>query len=80
MENCLENMAADYCKSTLVGGNYVKKNAYIQGGMDILKEVLMTLSVSTTPDWAVRNIKLMVKRLKGDLTFDNQVLDDNLGL
>ena len=80
MEKTLQNLATNYCKSTLVGSNYVKKNAYIQGGMDVLGEVLMTLSVSTTPDWAVRNIKLMVERLKGDLTLDNEVLDDNLGI
>ena len=45
MKNIRER-AKEYCKSTLVGSNYIKGNAYVQGAKDVLQELAMTLSVS----------------------------------
>ena len=52
----IEQMAEEYAKSTLVGSPYVKRNAYIQGALDVLKKV------STASD-----LKTLIEELKGNL-------------
>lgn len=52
----IEQMAEEYVKSTLVGSPYVKRNAYIQGALDVLKKV------STASD-----LKALMEELKGNL-------------
>jgi len=76
MKNIREK-ADEYCKSTLVGSNYVKRNAYIQGAKDVLKELSMTLSVSNE-EHLEENIMLLYNELMGDIRLENGTIDDNL--
>ena len=77
MGKTISECADDYCKSTLVGSQYVKKNAYIQGAMDVLHAVMMTISVSEE-DWLKSNLKTLTLGLKGDLEFENGTIDDDI--
>lgn len=43
----LENAAEDYCKSTLVGSHYIKKNAF-KAGMNKMKEQMMAKAIDAT--------------------------------
>lgn len=75
----IQELAEEYCKSSLVGSPYVKKNAYIQGAKDVLKELLMTLSVSE--DCHLKNnLQKLISELKGNLEFENEIINDNLNL
>ena len=77
MGKTITELADDYCKSTLVGSTYIKSHAYVQGAMDVLKELSMTLSVSE--DESLKdNLKILIKDLKGDLEFDNGTIDNNI--
>ena len=77
MGKTIVESAHDYCKSTLVGSTYIKSHAYVQGAMDVLKELSMTLSVSE--DESLKdNLKILIKDLKGDLEFENGTIDDNI--
>jgi flagellin-specific chaperone FliS len=76
MKNIREK-ADEYCKSTLVGSNYVKRNAYIQGAKDVLKELSMTLSVSNE-EHLEENLMLLYNELMGDIRLENGTIDDNL--
>lgn len=77
MRKTIVELADDYCKSTLVGSKYVKRNAYIQGAMDVLSELSMTVSVSE--DESLKdNLKILIKDLKGDLEFENGTIDDDI--
>lgn len=78
MMKTIVESAHDYCKSTLVGSTYIIKGlAYVQGAMDVLKELSMTVSVSD--DESLKdNLKILIKDLKGDLEFDNGTIDNNI--
>ena len=75
----IQELAEEYCKSTLVGSTYIKSHAYIQGAKDVLKELLMTLSVSE--DCHLKNnLQKLISELKGNLEFENEIINDNLNL
>lgn len=77
MMKTIVESAHDYCKSTLVGSTYIKSHAYVQGAMDVLKELSITVSVSD--DESLKdNLKILIKDLKGDLEFDNGTIDNNI--
>ncbi len=77
MGKTIEELADVYCKSTLVGSQYVRKNSYIQGAKDILQEVMTTISVSDD-EWLRDNLSKLILELKGNLQFDNGTIEDNL--
>ena len=77
MGKTIEELADDYCKSTLVGSQYVRKNSYIQGAKDVLQEVMATISVSED-EWLRSNLRTLTLGLKGNLQFDNGTIEDNL--
>lgn len=77
MGKTIEELADDYCKSTLVGSQYVRKNSYIQGAKDVLQEVIATISVSDD-EWLRDNLSKLILELKGNLQFDNGTIEDNL--
>lgn len=77
MGKTIEELADDYCKSTLVGSQYVRKNSYIQGAKDVLQEVMATISVSDD-EWLRSNLRTLTLGLKGNLQFDNGTIEDNL--
>ena len=62
----IEDKANEYVKSTLVGSQYVKKNAYIQGAKDVLTELELTISVSEN-GWLEGNLKKLIDELKGKI-------------
>ena len=66
----ITEMAELYTKSTLVGSQYVRKNAYIQGAKDVLNELILTMSVSED-GWLESNLKTLIKELKGDIDISN---------
>lgn len=73
----IKEMAEDYCKSTLVGSQYIKRNAYFQGAMDIIKELSMTISVSE--DESLKdNLQIMIDNLIGDFKFERGTIDDDI--
>ena len=76
MKNITER-AEDYCKSTLVGSNYIKGNAYIQGAKDVLKELSMTLSVSDD-EHLEENLMLLYNQLMEDTRLENKTVDVDL--
>lgn len=76
MKNITER-AEDYCKSTLVGSNYIKRNAYIQGAKDVLKELSMTLSVSDD-EHLEENLMLLYNQLMEDTRLENDTIDVDL--
>ncbi len=76
MKNITER-AEDYCKSTLVGSNYIKRNAYIQGAKDVLKELSMTLSVSDD-EHLEENLMLLYNQLMEDTRLENETIDVDL--
>ena len=77
MGKTIEELADDYCKSTLVGSQYVRKNSYIQGAKDVLQAVMDTVSVSED-EWLRSNLRTLTLGLKGNLQFDNGIIEDNL--
>lgn len=77
MGKTIEELADDYCKSTLVGSQYVRKNSYIQGAKDVLQAVMTTISVSDD-EWLRSNLRTLTLGLKGNLQFDNGTIEDNL--
>lgn len=77
MGKTIEELADDYCKSTLVGSQYVRKNSYIQGAKDVLQEVMATVAVSDD-EWLKSNLRTLTLGLKGNLQFDNGIIEDNL--
>ena len=77
MGKTIEELADDYCKSTLVGSQYVRKNSYIQGAKDVLQAVMATIAVSED-EWLRSNLRILTQGLKGDLQFDNGTIEDNL--
>lgn len=77
MGKTIEELADDYCKSTLVGSQYVRKNSYIQGAKDVLQAVMATVSVSED-EWLRSNLRTLTLGLKGNLQFDNGTIEDNL--
>ena len=77
MGRTIEELADDYCKSTLVGSQYVRKNSYIQGAKDVLQAVMATIAVSED-EWLRSNLRILTQGLKGDLQFDNGTIEDNL--
>lgn len=77
MGKTIEELADDYCKSTLVGSQYVRKNSYIQGAKDVLQAVMATVSVSDD-EWLRSNLRILTQGLKGNLQFDNGTIEDNL--
>ena len=77
MGKTIEELADDYCKSTLVGSQYVRKNSYIQGAKDVLQAVMATISVSED-EWLRSNLRTLTLGLKGNLQFDNGTIEDNL--
>lgn len=77
MGKTIEELADDYCKSTLVGSQYVRKNSYIQGAKDVLQEVMATVAVSDD-EWLRSNLRTLTLGLKGNLQFDNGTIEDNL--
>jgi hypothetical protein len=77
MGKTIEELADDYCKSTLVGSQYVRKNSYIQGAKDVLQAVMDTIAVSED-EWLRSNLRILTQGLKGDLQFDNGTIEDNL--
>ena len=76
MKNIRER-AKEYCKSTLVGSNYIKCNAYVQGAKDVLQELAMTLSVSDE-EHLEENLMLLYNELLGDIRLENGTIDDTL--
>ena len=77
MGKTIEELADDYCKSTLVGSQYVRKNSYIQGAKDVLQAVMTTVAVSDD-EWLRSNLRTLTLGLKGNLQFDNGTIEDNL--
>lgn len=77
MGKTIEELADDYCKSTLVGSQYVRKNSYIQGAKDVLQAVMATIAVSDD-EWLKSNLRTLILGLKGNLQFDNGTIEDNL--
>ena len=61
----IKERAEEYAHSTLVGSPYIKKNAYIQGAKDVLKELSLTLSVSDD-EHLEGNIMALWNQLMGD--------------
>ena len=76
MKNIRER-AKEYCKSTLVGSNYIKGNAYVQGAKDVLQELAMTLSVSDK-EHLEENLMLLYNELLGNIRLENGTIDDTL--
>jgi len=76
MKNIRER-AKEYCKSTLVGSNDIKGNAYVQGAKDVLQELAMTLSVSDE-EHLEENLMLLYNELMGDIRLENGTIDDTL--
>lgn len=76
MKNIRER-AKEYCKSTLVGSNYIKGNAYVQGAKDVLQELAMTLSVSDK-EHIEENLMLLYNQLMGDIREEHGTIDDTL--
>jgi hypothetical protein len=77
MGKTIEELADDYCKSTLVGSQYVRRNSYIQGAKDVLQAVMTTIAVSDD-EWLKSNLRTLTLGLKGNLQFDNGTIEDNL--
>lgn len=77
MGKTIEELADDYCKSTLVGSQYVRRNSYIQGAKDVLQAVMTTIAVSED-EWLKSNLRTLTLGLKGNLQFDNGTIEDNL--
>lgn len=76
MKNIRER-AKEYCKSTLVGSNYIKGNAYVQGAKDVLQELSMVLSISDE-EHLEENLMLLYNELMGDIRLENGTIDDTL--
>ena len=76
MKNIRER-AKEYCKSTLVGSNYIKGNAYVQGAKDVLQELSMVLSISDE-EYLEENLMLLYNELMGDIRLENGTIDDTL--
>jgi flagellin-specific chaperone FliS len=75
----IKERAEEYAHSTLVGSPYIKKNAYIQGAKDVLKELSLTLSVSDD-EHLEGNIMALWNELMGDERIEQEVINDNLEL
>lgn len=76
MKNIRER-AKEYCKSTLVGSNYTRENAYVQGAKDVLRDLSMTLSVSDE-EHLEENLMLLYNQLMGDIREEHGTIDDTL--
>jgi flagellin-specific chaperone FliS len=76
MKNIRER-AKEYCKSTLVGSNYIKGNAYVQGAKDVLQELSMVLSISDE-EHLEENLMLLYNELMGDIRLENGTIDNTL--
>lgn len=74
MKNIRER-AKEYCKSTLVGSNYIKANAYLQGAKDVLQELSMALAVSDK-EHLEESLMLLHNELMGDSRIESEVIDD----
>jgi flagellin-specific chaperone FliS len=61
----------------LVGSNYIKENAYVQGAKDVLRELSMTLSVSDK-EHLEENLMLLYNQLMGDIREEHGTIDDTL--
>jgi flagellin-specific chaperone FliS len=73
----IKELAEEYAHSTLVGSPYIKKNAYIQGAKDVLKELSLTLSVSDD-EHLEGNIMALWNQLMGDERIEQEVINDSL--
>lgn len=73
----IHERAKEYCKSTLVGSNYIKGNAYVQGAKDVLQELSMVLATSDK-DHLEENLMLLYSQLMGDVRLKNGAIDDIL--
>ena len=73
----IHERAKEYCKSTLVGSNYIKGNAYVQGAKDVLQELSMVLATSDK-DHLEENLMLLYNELMGDIRLKNGAIDDIL--
>ena len=67
----IKEMAEEYCKSTLVGSNYIKGNAYETGANAVLEKI-DSLIENTSGEGEVYHYNLyiglqkLVKKLKGE--------------
>lgn len=75
----IEESAELYSKQTIFGSRYANKMAYIQGAKDVLTELITTVNVSVD-EYLKDNVKSLIEVLKGNLTIENEILDDNLGI
>lgn len=73
----IEERAKEYSHSTLVGSQNIKETSYIQGGKDVLKELIMTISVSED-DSLKDNLIQLIHELKGDLCLKEEIMDVEL--
>jgi flagellin-specific chaperone FliS len=73
----IHERAKEYCKSTLVGSNYIKGNAYVQGAKDVLQELSMVLATSDKSHLE-ENLMLLYNDLIGDVRLKNGAIDDIL--
>ena len=73
----IHERAKEYCKSTLVGSNYIKGNAYVQGAKDVLQELSMVL-VTSDKNHLEENLMLLYNDLMGDVRLKNGAIDDIL--
>ena len=67
----IEENAKEYAKSS-----YEKETAYIEGAKDVLSELMLCISVSEG-GWLEYNVNKLIENLKGNLKFDNEIVNDD---